>query len=214
MFILDPNEISFPDPAQYGDRDGLLAFGGDLSPERLQFAYEQGIFPWFNEDEEILWWSPDPRFVLFPAELKISQSMKKVLKSGQFRFSFNQHFEEVIRACSEVPRRGQDGTWITEGMINAYVELHRRGLAKSVEVWQDNALVGGLYGIDLGHVFCGESMFARTSNASKAGFIYFVLKNMNKYEIIDCQTHTAHLESLGARMIPKLEFLNILHKNP
>lgn len=214
MFILDPAEISFPDPAQYGDSEGLLALGGDLSPERLQFAYEHGIFPWFNEDEEILWWSPDPRFVLFPAELRISKSMKKVLTSGTFRFTENRDFEAVIRNCAAISRRGQDGTWITEGMIKAYTELHRRGVAKSVEVWQGEELVGGLYGIDLGHIFCGESMFARTSNASKAGFIYFVLRNLHKYKVIDCQTHTAHLESLGARMIPKLEFLNLLHQKP
>lgn len=211
MYQLDPTEISFPDPALYNPEEGLIAFGGDLSPERIWFAYQNGIFPWFNEGEEILWWCPDPRFVLFPTDIKISKSMKKVFRDKIFTFTENKCFEQVIINCQRIPREGQDGTWITEEMLASYLELYRQGKAKSVEVWQGTELVGGLYGIDLGNVFCGESMFAKVSNASKAGFIYFVAKYLKKYEVIDCQVHTEHLESLGAKMIDKLDYLNYLH---
>lgn len=210
MYQLDPNEISFPDPALYNPEEGLMAFGGDLSAGRIWFAYQLGIFPWFNEGEEILWWCPDPRFVLFPGEIKVSKSMRKVFRDEVFRFTENQCFEKVIRSCKDIYRKDQDGTWITEEMLSAYIELHKKGKAKSVEVWRGDELVGGFYGLDPGNVFCGESMFAKVSNASKAGFIYFTVKYREKYDVIDCQVHTEHLESLGARMIDKLDYLNFL----
>lgn len=189
--------------------EGLLAVGGDLSVERLLLAYQSGIFPWFNDDEPILWWSPNPRFVLYPEKLKVSKNMKKLLKKNCFEVTYNSAFEDVITECSRINRAGQPGTWITQSMIAAYRELYLLGYAKSVEVWQDEKLVGGLYGIDLGNgVFCGESMFAKISNASKVGFITFV-KNSN-YKLIDCQLHTEHLESFGAEEIPREEFLKYL----
>jgi leucyl/phenylalanyl-tRNA--protein transferase len=213
MFLLDSEEIAFPDPALYDFEGGLLAMGGDLSPERIWFAYQNGIFPWFNPEDDILWWCPDPRFVLFPEDLKISKSMKKILREGKFTFTENKCFEEVMKNCQAAERKGQDGTWITDEMIKAYSTLHRFGKAKSVEVWENDELVGGLYGVDLGHIFCGESMFAKVSNASKAGFIYFVEKYKNQYQLIDCQVYTKHLASLGAKEIPKREFLKILKQN-
>jgi len=213
MFLLDSEEIAFPDPALYDFEGGLLAMGGDLSPERIWFAYQNGIFPWFNPEDDILWWCPDPRFVLFPEDLKISKSMKKILREGKFTFTENKCFEEVMKNCQAAERKGQDGTWITDEMIKAYSTLHRFGKAKSVEVWENDELVGGLYGVDLGHIFCGESMFAKVSNASKAGFIYFVEKYKNQYQLIDCQVYTEHLASLGAKEIPKREFLKILKQS-
>ena len=213
MFLLDSEEIAFPDPALYDFEGGLLAMGGDLSPERIWFAYQNGIFPWFNPEDDILWWCPDPRFVLLPEDLKISKSMKKILREGKFTFTENKCFEEVMKNCQAAERKGQDGTWITDGMIKAYSTLHRFGKAKSLEVWENDELVGGLYGVDLGHIFCGESMFAKVSNASKAGFIYFVEKYKNLYQLIDCQVYTEHLASLGAKEIPKREFLIILKQN-
>lgn len=213
MIALDANEISFPDPRLYNPEEGLIAFGGDLSPERIWFAYQLGIFPWYNPGNEILWWCPDPRFVLFSQELKISKSMKKILKSEVFTFTENKCFEEVIKNCAIVKRKEQDGTWLSDEMIDSYTQLHLLGKAKSIEVWQNNELVGGLYGLDLENIFCGESMFAKVSNASKAGFIWFVEKYKNKFQLIDCQVYTEHLESLGAKEIPKLEFLNYLHQN-
>lgn len=213
MFLLDSEEIAFPGPALYDFEGGLLAMGGDLSPERIWFAYQNGIFPWFNPEDDILWWCPDPRFVLFPEDLKISKSMKKILREGKFTFTENKCFEEVMKNCQAAERKGQDGTWITDEMIKAYSTLHRFGKAKSIEVWENDELVGGLYGVDLGHIFCGESMFAKVSNASKAGFIYFVEKYKNQYQLIDCQVYTEHLTSLGAKEIPKREFLKILKLN-
>ncbi len=213
MFLLDSEEIAFPDPALFDFEGGLLAMGGDLSPERIWFAYQNGIFPWFNPEDDILWWCPDPRFVLFPEDLKISKSMKKILREGKFTFTENKCFEEVMKNCKAAERKGQDGTWITDEMIKAYSTLHRFGKAKSIEVWENDELVGGLYGVDLGHIFCGESMFAKVSNASKAGFIYFVEKYKNQYQLIDCQIYTEHLASLGAKEIPKREFLKILKQN-
>ena len=213
MFLLDSEEIAFPDPALYDFEGGLLAMGGDLSPERIWFAYQNGIFPWFNPEDDILWWCPDPRFVLFPEDLKISKSMKKILREGKFTFTENKCFEEVMKNCQAAERKGQDGTWITDEMIKAYSTLHRFGKAKSIEVWENDELVGGLYGVDLGHIFCGESMFAKVSNASKAGFIYFVEKYKNIYQLIDCQVYTEHLASLGAKEIPKRGFLKILKQN-
>lgn len=213
MIILDKEEISFPDPNLYDSESGLIAMGGDLSPERIWFAYQLGIFPWFNPEEEILWWCPNPRFVLFPEDLKISKSMKKTLREERFSFTENKCFTEVMKNCASAPRNEQDGTWITDEMIASYTELHKLGKAKSIEVWENNELVGGLYGIDLGNVFCGESMFAKVSNASKAGFIWFVEKYKAKFQIIDCQVYTEHLESLGAKNIPKNEFLKYLDRN-
>lgn len=210
MVELDSKSISFPDPEYYGGQDGLIAFGGDLSPERLWFAYQNGIFPWFNPGEEILWWCPDPRFVLFPDELRISKSMRKIFREEVFTFTENQNFEEVMRNCMEIKRKDQNGTWISEQLIASFVVLHQNGIAKSVEVWQGNELVGGFYGLVVNHVFCGESMFAKVSNASKAGFIYFVQKYSEFFKLIDCQVYSEHLESLGAKEIPKKEFLNIL----
>ena len=211
MYQLD-SEIWFPDPYKYHSESEIVAVGGDLSARRLILAYSLGIFPWFNEGDEIFWWSPDPRFVLFPEELKISKSMRKILRDGKFVFTENKCFEEVMRNCANISRRGQDGTWISEEMIKAYTELNQQGKAKSIEVWENGELVGGFYGVEMGHVFCGESMFSKVSNASKAGFIQFVEKNADRYKLIDCQVYTEHLESLGAREIPKIEFLDILRK--
>ena len=213
MIALDPNEISFPDPKLYHPEDGLMAYGGDLSPKRIWFAYQLGIFPWFNPEDEILWWCPDPRFVLLPKELKISKSMKKILRDDVFTFTENKCFEEVIKNCAKINRKDQNGTWLTKGMIKSYTQLHLFGKAKSIEVWQNNELVGGLYGLDLGNVFCGESMFAKVSNASKAGFIWFIEQYKSKFTVIDCQVYTHHLESLGAKEIPKQQFLDYLENN-
>lgn len=211
MFLLDKNIIAFPDPELYHPEGGLIAVGGDLSEERILLAYQLGIFPWFNPGEEILWWCPDPRFVLFPDSLKVSKSMKKILQNENFSFTVNQAFAEVIENCEKMPRKGQEGTWLSKELRDVFTNLHHKGIAKSVEVWQNGKLVGGLYGLQFGKVFCGESMFAKVSNASKAGFIHFV-QNSN-FELIDCQVHTAHLESLGATMIPKQKYLEILRKN-
>lgn len=213
MVRLDENEISFPDPLLYDGYEGIVAVGGDLSVERVWFAYQLGIFPWYNPGEEILWWCPDPRFVLFPDALKVSKSMRKILNRNVFTFSENQNFREVIKNCQEINRRGQDGTWLSEELMQTFIKLHEYGLAKSLEVWQDGELVGGFYGLQIGRVFCGESMFAKVSNASKAGFIHFVETHKDNLQIIDCQSHTDHLESLGAAMIPKKEFLKILYEN-
>ncbi|HNQ27207.1 MAG TPA: leucyl/phenylalanyl-tRNA--protein transferase [Aquaticitalea sp.] len=201
-------KIVFPDVSK-ATSDGLLAIGGDLSPERLISAYQRGIFPWFNEGEPILWWSPDPRFVLFPEALKVSKSMQQLFARESFSVTVNKDFRSVITACANARRKQQAGTWITMDMIDAYVTLHNMGLAKSVEVWHDGLLAGGLYGVDMGNgVFSGESMFSSVNNASKYGFITFV-KNSD-YRLIDCQVHTPHLESLGACKIPRNDFLKIL----
>ena len=205
--------IYFP-PIEDANAEGLLAVGGDLSSERLMLAYRSGIFPWFNEGSLMLWWSPDPRMVLFPEHIKISKSMRKVLKSDQFTLTKNTCFEQVIDHCTNVKRKHQDGTWITQEMKEAYMKLHRLGHAQSYEVWEDGVLVGGLYGIDLGHVFCGESMFSATTNASKFAFIKLAEELKQKeYRLIDCQLHTSHLESLGAREIPRSEFIEILKRH-
>ena len=203
-------ELFFPDVTE-ADRDGILAVGGDLSPERLLLAYQSGIFPWFDSDDPILWWAPHQRMVLFPDELVVSKSMRSILRKEIFTVTFNKDFRGVISNCSQIRRNGQRGTWITNEMIEAYVKLHELGFAKSVEVWQNNELVGGLYGIDLGHVFCGESMFSKVSNASKVAFITLVENlKIRKYKLIDCQVHNDHLESLGAREIEREEFMQIL----
>ncbi len=201
-------KIEFPNVSE-ASVDGLLAVGGDLSPERLLYAYQNGVFPWFEDTEPILWWSPDPRFVLFPKDLKVSKSMKQLLKTNLFEVTENKAFKKVIENCAKAKREGQLGTWITDEMIEAYIKLHKLGYAKSVEVWENDELVGGLYGITIENkIFCGESMFAKVSNASKVGFITFI-QNSN-YKLIDCQLHTKHLESLGAKHITRLEFLKYL----
>lgn len=202
--------LVFPDVEQ-ANEEGLLAVGGDLSPERLLLAYQNGIFPWFNEDSLILWWSPDPRMVLFPRNIKISKSMRKVLRDQRFRLTTNTCFETVMEHCSTVKREGQDGTWITDEMRKAYLSLHDLGFAKSYEVWEDDNLVGGLYGVDLGTIFCGESMFSLKDNASKFAFIKLAVELEEKnYQLIDCQLYTNHLASLGAIEIPRREFIQFL----
>ncbi|WP_281541489.1 leucyl/phenylalanyl-tRNA--protein transferase [Maribacter aestuarii] len=207
-FLTD--RLEFP-PLDSANSEGLLAVGGDLCSERLLLAYQNGIFPWFNDDSLIMWWSPDPRMVLFPENIKISKSMRKVMRSGQFRITKNTCFAEVVQQCAAVSRREQDGTWITRDMASAYVELHRKGYAKSYEVWENDNLVGGLYGVDLGHIFCGESMFSLSSNASKYAFIQLAKELRKKnYALIDCQLYTEHLASLGAEEIPRQEFIKIL----
>ena len=207
MYYLS-SDIIFPD-VKMANQEGLLAIGGDLSVERLLLAYQTGIFPWFNAEEPILWWSPDPRFVLFPNKLKVSNSMNQILRTSDFEVTVNQEFDRVITTCAMIKRHNQTGTWITKNMIDAYIQLFNSGYAKSVEVWLDGKLVGGLYGIDLGNgIFCGESMFSKIANASKVGFITFI-QNSN-YKLIDCQVYTNHLASLGAEDIPREEFLNYL----
>jgi len=211
MYLLS-KDLVFP-PVQLANEDGLLAIGGDLSVERLELAYKNGIFPWYNQGEPIIWYSPDPRMVLFPKDLKISKSMRQVLRKKEFKITFNQNFKEVVSNCKSVYRVGQGGTWITNEMQQAYISLHKKGIAKSVEVWLEDELVGGLYGIDLGHVFCGESMFSKVSNASKLAFIYLVEElEKENYKLIDCQVYNNHLASLGADEISTEAFLKILKK--
>lgn len=202
--------LVFP-PVEMASSEGILAFGGDLRPERLILAYQSGIFPWYNEGEPIIWYCPEERMVLFPDELRISKSMRQLMRSNTFNITTNKAFEQVISQCQNSPRKDQLGTWITDDMKQAYLKLHKLGFAKSVEVWQDEKLVGGLYGIDLGHVFCGESMFSKESNTSKLAFIHLVQQlEKGQYKLIDCQVYNEHLESLGAREIPRGEFMEIL----
>ena len=210
MILLNPNEISFPDPALLESESGVMAMGGDLSPQRLYFAYQLGIFPWNNPGEEILWWCPDPRFVLLPKDLKISKSMRKIMRDEVFTFTENKDFREVIEACKNTFRKDQEGTWLSEELVSSIMQLHEAGIAKSIEVWQNEKLVGGFYGMQIGKVFCGESMFTKVSNASKAGFIHFIQSQKENLDLIDCQIHSEHLESLGAAMISKKDYLKIL----
>jgi len=193
--------------------NGLLAAGGDLSAARLLDAYRHGIFPWFSEDDPILWWSPDPRMVLIPSELKISHSLRKTLRRGAFEIRTDSAFEQVMRACA-APRDGEGGgTWITDEMVAAYCELHRLGYSHSVEVWMDNELSGGLYGVAIGKMFYGESMFSRLTDASKIAFAHLARQLESwKFEMIDCQMYTPHLASLGAREIPRAEFIASLQE--
>jgi leucyl/phenylalanyl-tRNA---protein transferase len=207
------SDLTFPPPERaLIEPNGLLAVGGDLSCNRLIQAYSKGIFPWFNEDEPILWWSPDPRMVLFPAELKISRSLRKALQKHNYQVVADRSFEQVIAGCAE-PRRNQRGTWINSGMIKAYRELHRMGHAHSVETWIDGKLSGGLYGVALGRAFFGESMFSRTTDASKIAFVHLV-KQLARWHfgIIDCQMKTAHLASFGAHEIPRTQFTRIIEE--
>ncbi|CEN39294.1 leucyl/phenylalanyl-tRNA--protein transferase [Capnocytophaga cynodegmi] len=203
--------MPFPSP-EIASEEGIVAYGYDLTPERLLEAYQNGIFPWYNEEEPVLWWSPNPRFVLFPEKLHISKNIKKLLRKNIYQVTYNQSFEEVIRNCASIPRKDQDGTWIHPEMIVTYTQLHQLGYAHSVEVWYENQLVGGLYGIKMGNIFCGESMFSRKSNASQVGFITF-LQQHPEIKLVDCQVYSEYLEKLGAEEIPRTQFLEIIRKN-
>ena len=212
MYFLS-KELFFP-PVSEAESEGILAIGGDLSSERLVLAYKSGIFPWFEEDDPIIWWSPNPRMVLFLDELVVSKSMRNILNRNIFTVTFNQNFREVISNCQKTKRNNQNGTWITNDMIEAYCVLNELGIAKSVEVWQNDKLVGGLYGIDLGHIFCGESMFSTISNASKVAFIALANKlKKSNYKVLDCQVYNEHLETLGCREIERTEFMELLKNN-
>ena len=200
-------KIAFPS-YENATNNGVLALGGDLSEKRLIHAYKNGIFPWFSEGEPIVWYCPAERMVLYPEELKVSKSMRQVLKKNTYLISENTAFEEVIFNCKNIERNDGLGTWITNEMEQAYLKLHNMGIAKSIEVWQGDELVGGLYGVEVGSVFCGESMFSKISNASKLAFIHLVREG--GYKLIDCQVHNAHLESLGAREILRNQFLQLL----
>ena len=206
-------ECGFP-PARFATREGLLAIGGDLSAKRLLLAYRQGIFPWYSDDEPILWWSPNPRLVLYPNEFHISRSLAKTIRSGDFSVTFDRAFDRVIRECGRVRRETGEGTWIVAEMVAAYCGLHHAGLAHSVEVWQGEHLAGGLYGVSLGRCFFGESMFTRVSNASKVGLAALVdfLKTRN-FGLIDCQVTTGHLQRMGAREIPRKRYLEEIERH-
>lgn len=209
FFQLLDDDYGFPDPTLAED-DGLLAIGGDLSVERLLTAYSNGIFPWFSEGDPILWYSPHERCVIYPDKIKVSKSMKKLFSNGHFTITLNKAFEQVILACATIARKDQDGTWITDEMQQAYINLHRKGYAHSVEVWRNDELVGGLYGLKINRVFCGESMFSKMSNASKAALIYLSQLNI---DLIDCQLPNEHLMSMGAEMIDRELYMEILKRH-
>lgn len=210
MQLLHPHHIEFPSP-ETASPEGILAIGGNLLPKTLMEAYQRGIFPWYNRGEPIVWWHPPRRMVLFPKELKISKSLKAEIKKNRFKITVNQSFREVIDACAQIKPKGQKGTWIQAEMIDAYTQLHRLGFAISVEAWYENRLVGGLYGIDLKSVFCGESMFAAMPNASKVAFAFWVEELRKKnYNLIDCQVYTKHLAQFGAREISRADFVKLL----
>jgi leucyl/phenylalanyl-tRNA---protein transferase len=213
-YWLSDYELSFPHPS-LAEEDGLLALGGDLSPERLMLAYRNGIFPWFEENGVYAWYAPDPRCVLLPAELKVHKSMKSTFNQHKFEYSFDTCFDEVMASCAEISRKNQDGhSWISDKYIAAYTKMHEYGVAHSVEVWESGKLVGGLYGLGIGKIFCGESMFASAPNASKAGFITLVKAlHAAKFTLIDCQQETEHLKSLGAKTIARSDFMNLLAYN-
>ena len=204
------DDYKFPSP-QSATNKGVVAVGGDLNPLRILEAYKNGIFPWFNDDENLMWWSPDPRMILFPEKIKISKSFKSFLKKKEYRVSFNENFEDVIESCSNIKRVNQKGTWITNGLKQSFIKLHQMGYAHSVEVWQNGVIIGGLYGLDLGNIFCGESMFSIKSNASKVG-LYFLCQELkhNNYRFIDCQVPSQHLRTLGAVEISRDNFLKKL----
>ena len=212
LHMLNDNELWFP-PVSEALEDGLLAIGGSLQVERLLLAYRSGIFPWYD-DEVPMWWCPDPRFVLFPPRLKVSKSMKQLLKNDAFEFRINSDFSTVINNCRHTPRDGQDGTWINDDVVDAYTQLHEMGYAHSAEAWHEGTLAGGLYGIRMGNVFFGESMFSHRSNASKYAFIKYAQQLAAEgVQLIDCQVYTEHLESLGACMIPREQFIQLLQEN-
>jgi len=209
VFQLSDN-ISFP-PPHFSEADGLLAVGGDLSEKRLMLAYYMGIFPWYSNPDPILWWSPDPRMVLFPSELKVPRRLKRTLRNGTFRITMDTDFKQVISSCAEIPRKNEKGTWITPEMVDAYCRLHKAGFAHSVEVWHKGSMAGGLYGVAIGRLFFGESMFNKKSNASKTAFVKLVEYLREKeFHLIDCQVTTEHLKTFGAREVPRTEFLKIL----
>ncbi|BCY28081.1 leucyl/phenylalanyl-tRNA--protein transferase [Flavobacterium okayamense] len=211
MYFLS-QELFFP-PVEEASPEGVIAIGGDLSSERLILAYRSGIFPWFNDDEPILWWAPPERMVLFFEDLKISKSMRNVLNQNKFKVTFNTAFREVITNCKKIKRKDQPDTWITDEMVEAYCQLNKLGFAKSVEVWENEELVGGLYGIDLGHIFCGESMFSKVSNASKVAFIHLAKQlELANYKLLDCQVYNEHLASLGCVEIEREDFMIILNQ--
>ncbi|TNE51999.1 MAG: leucyl/phenylalanyl-tRNA--protein transferase [Bacteroidetes bacterium] len=213
VFWLDEHEMAFPHPS-LAEPGGLLAVGGDLSPDRLVLAYRNGIFPWFEDEGSFYWYAPDPRFVLVPQELRVHKSMRSVFNQHKFMYTLDTDFDAVIRACSEASRGGQNGSWISPAFIEGYTRLYDAGIAHSVEVWQGDKLVGGLYGLSLGRIFYGESMFTRVPNASKAGFITLV-RALEKagFWLVDCQQQTQHLQSLGARSISRELFQEYLLKN-
>ena len=208
MFFKLDHPLAFPNPA-LADEDGLLAVGGDLSSERLIVAYHNGMFPWYSEGEPILWYSPHERFVILPEEIHVSHSMKQLMQSDKYKVTWDKDFTGVISHCARVKRKGQRGTWITGDMKEAYIALHKKGIAHSVEVWNEDKLVGGLYGVESGKVFCGESMFSLMPNASKLALIY--LCQTIKYTLIDCQLHTPHLESMGGKYVSRKEYIKYLH---
>jgi leucyl/phenylalanyl-tRNA--protein transferase len=212
-FILPVNADFFPHPL-LSDQDGLLAIGASISAQSILLAYQFGIFPWNHQDDPLLWWYSHPRFVLFPQKLKISKSMKQIIKSDQFCLTIDTHFEEVMLSCRNIKRKNQDNTWITQELINVFLDLHHKGYAHSIEVWENDELVGGLYGLALGKVFYGESMFSKKSNASKFAFIKLVqwLKK-HEFKVIDCQQETEHLKQFGAELISKLQFYELLKQN-
>ena len=211
VFLLS-EKIAFP-PPHFATREGLLAVGGDLSRERLLAAYRSGIFPWYSTDEPILWWAPDPRLVLYPHELHVSRTLKKVLKKRHMRVTFDREFEQVIRACAETRLKGNEGTWIVDEMIDAYCGLHAEGFAHSVETWYEDRLVGGLYGMSLGRCFFGESMFSVMKNASSVALVTLTRSlRALEFELIDCQVTTAHLMRFGARQIPRPQFMKQLRR--
>ncbi|RAR71737.1 leucyl/phenylalanyl-tRNA--protein transferase [Flavobacterium aciduliphilum] len=211
MYFLT-KELYFP-PVEEASYEGVLAIGGDLSEERLLLAYQNGIFPWFNDDEPILWWAPSERMVVNPHDYKVSKSLRNIINRNIFEVTINKDFEAVIKNCQQISRKGQEGTWITNDIIDSYTKLHQLGKAMSFEVWQNNELVGGLYGVDLGHVFCGESMFSKVPNASKVAFVKLVAYlQTNHYKLLDCQVHNDHLERLGAFEISRETFMMILKR--
>ena len=213
VYLLPEQKDLFPPPNE-AEADGLIAYGGDLSPERLLNAYSLGFFPWYGEGQPIMWWHPPERFILFPEQLHVSKSMRPYFNQGKYRVSYNQCFARVIEKCAIIKRQGQDGTWITDEMIEAYKDLHHLGFAHSVEVWEKDQLVGGLYGLIIGKIFYGESMFSQAANASKFGFISLVRKLQEQnFLMIDCQQETKHLASLGAELIPQSEFTAMLNQN-
>ena len=209
MFQLGEDYI-FPHPSN-ADKHGIVAYGGDLNPLRILEAYKSGIFPWFESDQKLMWWSPDPRMILYVDKFKVSKSFKAFLKKSNYKVTFNKDFELVINSCANIKRINQKGTWITEGLIKSFIDLHKMGKAISVEVWEDDDIVGGLYGLDLDDVFCGESMFSKSSNASKIA-LYYLTKELrkNNYRFIDCQVPSEHLKSLGGEIISRSNFLDLL----
>jgi len=213
LYSLDQKTFGFPDP-NYAERDGLIAFGGDLTPKRILSAYSQGIFPWYSPGEPILWWSPDPRFVLFPQKFHISKSLSKTIRKGNYKITMDQAFESVINECANIRNETGCGTWITNEMTQAYIKLFEMGYAHSVETWMDDQLAGGLYGVSLGRMFAGESMFFRKTNASKIAMVALVSFSRSfNFDFIDCQFKTTHLKSLGAENIPRELFLQLLKKS-